>query len=50
MSERLSYLALGSFVGFLIAQNKSPLDYIIIAIFVLLAGILSVIFKRRGEK
>jgi len=43
----MSYLALGSVVGYFIAQNKKPLDYYMIVTFVLFAVGLSYWFKRK---
>jgi len=47
ISQRLAYLGLGSLVGFVIALNKTPLNYYMILGFVLLVIITSEYFRRK---
>ncbi len=46
-SQRLSYLALGSIVGFFIGLNEAPINYYMIVGFVLLAILISWWVKRK---
>jgi len=47
LSQRLTYLGLGSAVGFLLARNNPPLDIYMIIIFIAATIILGYYFKRK---
>ena len=47
ISQRISYLGMGSLVGFTIALNKKPLSYYMIIGFVLLVIVISEYFRRK---
>ena len=47
ISQRISYLGMGSIVGYFIAQNEEPLSYYMIIGFVLFAIIISEYFRRK---
>ena len=46
ISQRLTYLTLGTIIGYFIAQNQRPYDIILISIFTILGLILSEVYKR----
>ena len=45
ISQRLTYLTLGTIIGYFIAQNQRPYDIILIFVFAILGLILSVIYQ-----
>ena len=47
LSQRLSYLALGSIIGYFIAKNQPPIDYYMLGTFVLIAVGLSYWIGRK---
>ena len=47
LSQRFKYLALGSIAGFILALNEHPIDYYLVAGFVILTIILGWWIKRR---
>ena len=47
ISQRISYLGIGSLAGFVIALNEEPLSYYMILGFILLAIVISEYFRRK---